>query len=130
MIVMATDKWSIVSRIQNRVKDIPTALGSEVIVQYVEDASNDMTNITGQTLDLTDIGSKWHGVLTNLGACYVLGYMLGVGVSYTAGRLSVDKQTELDGNAKQIEFFVSQVNNSIKMLGDSSIRFTKTEPIV
>ncbi len=122
-----TDKWDIVTRAQNRVKDYPSALGSEVVVNYVEDIAQYAEQATGQTIDLNNIGSKWHGVLTNGTAAMMLGYMNGVGVSYNAGRLSIDKTTELRGQEAQMAFLLSLFNGNLDMIG-RRLEYTKTEP--
>jgi len=125
---MATDKWNIVTRVGNRIKDLPSALGSEVLVEYVEDAALHVEQYTGQSISLTNIGSKFFPVLTNLSAAMVAGYELGVGVSYTAGRLSIDKRTELDGNQRKVEFFVSMANGNLNSLG-RKLEHDTTEPL-
>jgi len=122
-----TTKWEIVSRAENRVKDIPSALGSAQIVEYTEDVAHFAENITGQSIDLTDIGSQWHGVLTNGTAASILGYMNGVGVSYTAGRLTINKQTELRGQEVQMKFLTDMVNADLNAIG-KPIRHDKTSP--
>ena len=124
-----TTLWEIVSRVQNRVKDIPTEVGSAVIYQYAEDAAQDVQTITGETISsLTDIGSRFHPAVTNLAAAYVLGYMSNVGVSYSAGRMSINKATEATGISNQLEYFMDLANNSIKMLAGASVVADKTEP--
>ena len=122
-----TTKWEIVSRAQNRVKDIPSALGSPQIVEFTEDVAHFAENITGQSIDLTDIGSQWHGVLTNGTCAQILGYMNGVGVSYTAGRLTINKQTELSGQEVQMKFLTDMVNADLAAIG-RPIRHDKTNP--
>ncbi len=124
---MATDKWDIVSRVQNRIKDLPSALGSEVLAEYVEDAAIHTEQFTGKSVNLSDIGSQFFPVLTNMAAATVAGYELGVGVSYSAGRLSIDKRTELDGNQRKVEFFVNMANGALNSLG-KKIEHDTTEP--
>jgi len=124
---MATTKWDIVTRAENRVKDIPSALGSPEIVNYTEDVARFAENVTGQSIDLTDIGSKWHGPLTNGTCATILGYMNGVGVSYTAGRLTINKQTELNGQEVQMKFLTDMVNADLNAIG-RPIRHDKTNP--
>lgn len=122
-----TTKWNIVTRAQNRVKDYPSALGSAVVVDYVEDAAQECEQLTGQSIDLTDIGSKWHGPLTYRTAAEILGYMNGVGVSYSAGRLSIDKKTELMGQEIQQRMFINRFNASIDAIG-RRIEYVRTDP--
>jgi hypothetical protein len=124
-----TTLWEIVSRVQNRVKDIPTEVGSAVIYQYAEDAAQDVQTITGNSIsDLTAIGSTYVPAISNLAAVYILGYMSNVGVSYSAGRMSINKATEATGINNQLEYFMQLANNSIQMLGGARIEAGKTEP--
>jgi hypothetical protein len=124
---MATTKWNIANRAGSLVKDLDSNLGSPILAQFVEDIAISTENYTGQGIDLTDIGSKYWPALTAGAAAYCLGYMNGVGVSYTAGRMNIDKTTELEGQQKALEFFVSQFNANIKSIG-RRIEHTKTEP--
>ena len=124
-----TTLWEIVSRVQNRVKDIPTEIGSAVIYQYAEDAAQDVQTITGNSISsLTDIGSSLVPAISNLSAVYILGYMSNVGVSYSAGRMSINKNSEATGINQQLEYFMQLTNNSIQMIGGAKIQAGKTEP--
>jgi len=122
-----TTQWDIVTRTQNRVKDYPSALVSGVVVNYVEDVAQFCEQITGQTIDLTNVGSKWVGPITNGAAAFMLGYMNGVGISYNAGRLSINKTTELQGQEAQQAFLLNMFNNEISAIG-RKIEFDKAEP--
>jgi hypothetical protein len=123
-----TTLWEVASRVQNRVKDIPTEVGSAVIYQYVEDAVQDVQTIADVSIDSTSVGSTFVPAVTNLAAAYVCGYMSNVGVSYSAGRMSIDKATEREGINQQLEYFMQLANNSINMLGGAKIQAGKTEP--
>ena len=124
-----TTLWEVVGRVQNRVKDIPSEVGSAVIYQYAEDAAQDVQTITGNSIsDLTSIGSSFVPAVTNLAAVYVLGYMSNVGVSYSAGRMRIDKNTEATGINQQLDYFMQLANNSIQMLAGAKIQAKKTEP--
>lgn len=123
-----TTLWEVVSRVQNRVKDIPTEVGSAVIYQYVEDAVQDVQTIAGVTIDSTSVGSSYMPAVTNLAAAYVCGYMSNVGVSYSAGRMRIDKDTEREGVNQQLEYFMQMTNNSINMLAGGRVVADKTEP--
>lgn len=122
------DKWTISDRISNRVQSLPlhggSAIGSVVIVNFVEDAVRDIENITGLSIDLTDITSGFHGPLTNLGAAYVMAYDQSVGIQYNAGRFNVDKTKD-----PRIGFFLQQAMNSMNFLG-KRVEFDKTDPQV
>lgn len=123
-----TTMWEVVSRVQNRVKDIPTEVGSAVIYQYVEDAVQDVQTIARVTIDSTSVGSSYMPAVTNLAAAYVCGYMSNVGVSYNAGRMRIDKATEREGINQQLEYFMALANNSINMLAGGRVLAGKVEP--
>src|SRR3990167_5898103 len=110
---MATTQWDIVTRIQNRIKDIPSALGSPQIAGFVEEAASEVGNFTGSTPTLSNIGSSHFSVLTNLGAAYTLAYMEGVGVSYNLGRMRIEKLTELEGHYRQLNFFAERAKRDL-----------------
>jgi hypothetical protein len=110
------------------VKDIPTEVGSAVIYQYVEDAVQDVQTIADVTIDTTSVGSSFVPAVTNLASAYVCGYMSNVGVSYSAGRMSINKSTEATGINQQLDYFMQLANNSIQMLGGAKIQAGKTEP--
>jgi len=113
---MAT-KWTLASRVANRIKDLPSALGSDVIAEYIEDASQSVQSFTDQSIDLTDIGSSFHPVLTDMATLYCLQYMSNVGVSYNLGRTKIDKKTEAQGLNNQITVLESRVKRQLNDLG-------------
>ena len=123
-----TTLWEVVSRVQNRVKDIPVEVGSAVIYQYVEDATQDVQTIAGVTINSSSIGSSFVPAVTNLASACVCGYMSNVGVSYSAGRMSINKATEANGINQQLEYFMQLANNAITMLGGARVQAGKTEP--
>lgn len=112
-----TTKWDICDRVSNRIKDKPTALGSATISEYVEDAAQAAKSFTGQSIDLTDIGSAFHPFLTDMAHLYALQYMSNVGVSYNLGRTKIDKRTELDGINKQMVILESRCQRHLNDLG-------------
>lgn len=113
---MAT-KWTLASRVANRIKDLPSALGSATIAEYIEDAAQSVQSFTGNGIDLTDIGSAYHPVLTDMATMYCLQYMANVGVSYSLGRTRIEKRTEIDGINRQITILESRVNKEMNSLG-------------
>lgn len=112
-----TTKWEISDRVQNRIKDRPTELGSAIIVEYVEDAAQSIQSFTDQSIDLTDVGSKFHPALTDMAHLYALQYMSNVGVSYSLGRTKIDKKTEAEGLKNQMTVLESRVQRHLNMLG-------------
>jgi hypothetical protein len=121
------DKWEIAIRAFSRVKDIPSEVGSTLIVQYVEDGAAYVEQSTGQSVTLTDIASKFHSPLTAFTTAMICGYKEGVGVSYNLGTMKIDKGTELDGVSNQYEQSVKLFNMGIQALG-RNMNFEKTEP--
>ncbi len=117
---MATTKWDIAGRVGSR---ISTTMTSGDIVLLVEDAANDVQNITGLSVNLADVGSHFHGVLTNLAGAYTISKDVGASLSYRTGDFSVNKGVE----NSQLGFLLNQANNSLNMLG-RRIVFEKTEP--
>lgn len=113
---MAT-KWTLADRVANRIKDKPTALGSAVIAEYIEDAAQDVQSYTGLSIDLTNIGSSYHPVLTDTATLYCLQYMSNVGISYNLGRTKIDKKTEISGLDKQITVLETRVQKQMNSLG-------------
>jgi len=114
---MAITKWDLTDRVSNRIKDKPSALGSAIIVEFIEDAAQDVENFTGLSIDLTNIGSSYMGVLTDIGNIYAINYMSNVGVSYKLGRTSIEKKTEIDGLSKQQTILEAKVLRKLNMLG-------------
>lgn len=121
------DKWEIAIRAFSRVNDVPTEVGSPLIVQYVEDGAALIGEMTGQSPDLTDTASKFHPPLTAFATALICGYKEGVGISYNLGAMKIDKRTELDGATRQLEQQIMLFNMGISTLG-KSIHFNKTEP--
>jgi len=114
---MAVTKWDLCDRVSNRIKDKPSALGSAIIVEFVEDAAQDVENYTGLSIDLTSIGSSYIGIMTDIANVYSLNWMANVGISYKLGRTSIDKRTEIEGLNKQQIILEAKVQRKLDMLG-------------
>lgn len=112
-----TTKWELADRVSNRIKDKPAALGSAILVEYVEDAAQDVQNFTNLSVDLTSIGSKFHPVMTNLAHMYALDYMSNVGVSYDLGRTKIKKKTEAEGLKNQLMILQTKTDKQLNDLG-------------
>ena len=121
------DKWELSIRAFSRIKDVPSEIGSPLIVQYIEDAASFVEQATGQSVNLDDVGSKFHPPLTAFGAAMILGYKEGVGISYNLGTMRIDKRTELDGVSRQLDQQISLFNMGINALG-RKMGFEKTDP--
>jgi len=114
---MAITKWDLTDRVSNRIKDKPSALGSAIIVEFIEDASQDVENYTGLSINLANIGSSYMGILTDIGTLYSLNYMGNVGVSYKLGRTDINKKTEIEGISKQQTILEAKIQRKLDMLG-------------
>jgi len=121
------DKWELAIRAFSRVKDVPTEIGSPLIVQYIEDGASLIGEITGQSPDLTDIASKFHPALTSFATALILGYKEGVGISYNLGTMRIDKSTEEQGISRQLQHEINLFNMAISALG-KRIPMAKTTP--
>lgn len=121
------NKWEVAIRAFSRVKDVPSEVGSPLIVQYVEDGASFVSNITSLGIDLTDIASKFHPPLTSFAAAMILGYKEGVGISYNLGTMRIDKNTELEGVSRQLQHEINMFNMGVQNLG-VRIHMKTTEP--
>jgi hypothetical protein len=121
------DKWEIAVRAFSRVKDVPTEVGSPLIVQFVEDGASYIGQITGSSPDLDDVGSKYLPSLTSFATAMILGYKEGVGISYNLGAMKIDKETELEGVSRQLEHELNMFNMGTSSIGRKRY-FKTTEP--
>ena len=126
---MATDTWSIVGRVGSKV-EIDSSITSGMMATIVEDNAQDLSNYTGETINTSDIGSKFHPILTDLTALYVMGRQTGIGADfdYRVADVSITKGGD-SASTKQMEFLASRVKTEMSALG-KAIRITKTEPAV
>lgn len=111
--------------------EVPSQITDAEIGVMVENAKITVENITGASIDLSDIGSSFQGVLLNLGAAHVLSKATGLGTDFTyrIGNFGVDKGNKDDPNQKQIQFYLDQASRQMARLG-MPIRFNKTEPFL
>jgi len=110
----------LVSGTIHRIDNIPSSItGSPMIYEFIDDARKDIQNITGDTIDANNVPEKYQTILKNLGAAYTLSRMTGIGVDfdYSLGTFRVIKGRRDDPNTKQMEFFLNQVNLSLKYVG-------------
>lgn len=127
---MTIGTYDIVGKIGSIV-ELPSSVTSGDVAIMVENAKLITENMTGQSIDLTDIGSDFQGPLTNLGAAFVLSKETGIGTdfSYRLGNFQVAKGQAQDPGATQIRFHLDMANMQIAILG-RPIRFDKTTPSV
>lgn len=126
---MATDTWSIVGRVGSKI-EVDSSITSGMMATIVEDNVQDLSNYTGETISTSDIGSKFHPILTDLTALYVMGRQTGIGADfdYRVADVSITKGGD-SSSTKQMEFLASRVKTEMSALG-KVIRITKTEPAV
>jgi len=110
---------------------IDSSISAGDLAIMVENAKVHVENMTGQGVNLADIGSSFQGPLVNLGAAFALSKQTGIGVdfSYRIGNFQVDKGKANDPNSTQLQFLLEQANLQIATIG-RPIRFGKVTPTV
>ena len=86
---------------------------------YVNDAIQEIANITGDSISTSDVAAKYVPAVTNLAAAMILSRQMNVGITYSnsLGEYSVDPASEARPEAQQIKYLLAQVSRSIEMLG-------------
>lgn len=127
---MAITSGDIVGKIGSII-EVPSSIGGGDIAIMVETAKVHVENVTGQGINLADIGSSFQGPLVNLGAAFVLSKATGIGAdfSYRIGNFEVDKGAGQSPQSAQIKFLLEQANMQIATIG-RPIRFGKVTPQV
>ena len=116
--MVALNVGSIVLRVFNHVPEIPTAISGTPMQSFCEEAALDVTNFTGDTIDLTNIPTKYQSVLIHATAAMTLGYIAGVGVdfSYALGEFSADK-SDSSSQAQLIKMHLDLANIGLHRVG-------------
>jgi len=125
-----TTKSDIAGRVENRLSNIPAALTSTIIEEYVEDAHVVIENETGDSFSTSDIPTEYESLITDITIRMVVDYMLTDLIKESAsigGDMSVnyaDMRTALE-NIKRTA--LENINSQFDKLG--SIRnFDYTSP--
>ena len=118
--VLSANTGSIVDFVKDQIYDIPSYVDSgNNINNYIERARIDIQNFTGETISSTNIAEKYINILTNMGCAYVLSKMIGARVDFDVklGELNVTKVNKDIPEKVELDFFVNQANESMKMIG-------------
>ena len=94
---MVTTKSDLASRVANRVDDVPLAMTSTVIQEFIEDSHIEVENYTGDTFVTSDIPTRYQPILVDMATIKVLEYMVTHnvsmgGISISAGERGGIKQ--------------------------------------
>lgn len=94
---MVTTKSDLASRVANRVDDVPSAITSTVIQEFIEDSHIEVENYTGDTFVTSDIPTRYQPILVDMATIKVLEYMVTHnvsmgGISISAGERGGIKQ--------------------------------------
>jgi len=106
-----TTKSDLVSNVQNRVDDIPSAIDSNVIQEYIEDSHIELENVTGDTFTTTDIPSRYQPVLIDMAVIKVLDYMVTHNIS-AGGSLNIsasDMNRKIDRLQKKVDILIQNL---------------------
>ena len=69
-------KTTLAGRAANRVDDIPAALTTAVVEEYIEDSHVEVENYTGDTFSTSDIPTRYQPILIDMAEIKILGYMI------------------------------------------------------
>lgn len=117
---LVANTGSIAQYVRDQIYDIPSYVDSGTnLVNYVELARIDVQNFTGDSINSDNVNEKYISVLKNMGCAYVLSKMIGARVDFDVklGELNVTKVNKDIPEKVELDFFVSQANNSMKMVG-------------
>ena len=98
-------KATIASNVENRVDDIPAAVTSTVIQEYVEDSHIEVENYVGDTFVTSAIPERYQPVLIDMATVKVLEYMITHSIS-AGGALTVsasDLRLKKDSIQKKVD---------------------------
>jgi len=116
-------KATLASNVQNRTDDIPSAITSTVIQEYIEDSHIEVENYTGDTFATTDIPTRYQPILIDMATVKVLDYMITHNIM-AGGTITVsasDLRAKKDALQKRVD---SAMINLLRTEGFS----TTTEP--
>lgn len=71
-----TTKSDLASYVQNRIDDIPNAVSSTVIQEFIENSHIEIENKTGDSFSTSSIPTKYQPILVDMAIVNVLDYMI------------------------------------------------------
>ena len=127
---MATGIYDIVGRVGS-VVEVESAVTSGMMATMVENHAINVTNITGRSIDVTNIGSAFFPVLTDLTAMSVVSKQTGIGADfdYRIADVSISKGGRNPAATQQITVFANNAKSDLSALG-VKINMGKTVPAV
>lgn len=109
---------SIATQSLDRIQDPPSTVSNGSVQSYIEFAMEDIKNWFGESsISTTAVPVKYQNILVNLGAAYVMGRKLGVGVDFdfSLGEFRASRGAATNSpDAQQLRFFIEQINMGMK----------------
>lgn len=115
----------LVSKVRNRVANIPSAITDAMIDEYLDDSIIEVQNITGDTISSTSIDTEYQAILTNLGVIKVHQYMLQPSFSL-GGELSINRREVLD-LIRELEKKVAKDISDLMRMSTGGVATTEPE---
>ena len=84
---MTVAKADLATKVEHRIDDIPSAITSTIIAEFIEDSHIVIENYVGDSFATDDIHTRYQPVLIDMGTVMVLEYMITHGIS--AGAMGV-----------------------------------------
>jgi len=84
---MTVAKADLATKVEHRIDDIPSAITSTIIAEFIEDSHIVIENYVGDSFATDDIPTRYQPVLIDMGTVMVLEYMITHGIS--AGAMGV-----------------------------------------
>ena len=118
-------KSDIADKVQNRISGIPTAVTSNMIQEWIEDAHIIIENRVGISIDTSDIPTTYQALLTDMGVSYLLDYMIKKRIGI--GEISLNYQ-ELIAQKKMLDEKIERQLLDLSR-GSATGGMTTTEPL-
>jgi hypothetical protein len=115
----------LVSKVRNRVADIPSAITDAMIDEYLDDSIIEVQNEMSVTISSSAIDTEYQAILTDMGVIKVLKYMLQPNFSL-GGELSINRREVLD-LIRDLEKKVAKDLNTIMRITSGSVATTEPE---
>jgi hypothetical protein len=115
----------LVSKVRNRVADIPSAITDAMIDEYLDDSIIEVQNEMSVTISSSAIDTEYQAILTDMGVIKVLKYMIQPNFSL-GGELSINRREVLD-LIRDLEKKVAKDLNTIMRITSGSVATTEPE---
>lgn len=117
---LSANTGSIAQYVRDSIYNIPSYVDSGAnLTNWVELARIDIQNYTGETINSDNVAEKYITILRNWGCAYALSKMIGARVDFDVvlGELKVSKVNKDIPEKVELDFFVLQANQSMKLIG-------------